>query len=159
MSDEAVAETKPKRRGRPPGKTKVRPRHELTAAPVDGDYGYLDITGKDPAFNYVAMSAHDRERRGHHYEPERWSENCAHPPWVQFEESKRGQEVQVNRQLTLMKIPRERDNARKRRELETFRAAKSGVAAAPNSRGEFATVENQEERSIQTHEFRVNHIY
>lgn len=148
--------SKPKRRGRPPGK--ARPRHELTAAPVDGDYGYLDIVGKDPAFNYVAMSAHDRERRGHHYEPERWSENCARPPWATFDETKRGQEVQINRQLTLMKIPRERDNARKRRELESFRAAQNGVSQI-GTQGEFASVEVTQDKSVKTHEFRVNHIY
>lgn len=159
MSDEAetVVESKPKRRGRPPGKaTKVRPRHELTAAPVDGDYQPLAVTNKNPAFHYVAMSAHDRKRRGHRYEVERWSENCAHAPYETFSEAIRGQEVKINGELFLMRIPKERDLAFKRRELATFNAAKDGVAQESTGVGH----EVRPEKRVVTHSaIPVSHIY
>lgn len=160
MSNEAETQeaTKPtKRRGRPPGvKTKAtRPRHELTEAPIDGDYQPLDIVGKDPAFEYAAMSVRDRQRRGHQYEVERWSETCAHPPWEAFREDMRGQEVKVNGELTLMRIPKERDRARKQRELNAFRAARDGIVAADAERGH----RPQKEKRMVTHNVPVQRVY
>jgi hypothetical protein len=159
MSNEAETEApKTKRRGRPPGTKsagKTRPRHELTEAPVDGDYETLAIVNKDPAFHYVAMSVRDRQRRGHRYEPERWSEVCAHSPWEVFREEMRGQEVKVNGELVLMKIPTERDEAFKRRELNTFRLARDGISAADTDRGH----KPQKEKRMVTHNIPVQRVY
>ncbi len=133
-AEPAETEAAPKRRGRPAG-TKTRKRHDPAPAPVDGDYQPLDIVGKQPGFEYFAFSDHDRQRRGHQFEPERWSEKCAHPPWEQFREELRGQEVKVGRQLTLMRAPKAQVEARRKRERDSFRAASAGIAAADTDRG------------------------
>lgn len=160
MSNEAEPTEAPKtkRRGRPPGAksaTKVRARHELTEAPVDGDYQPLDVVNKNPAFEYAAMSSRDRQRRGHQYEVERWSESCAHSPWETFREELRGQEVKVNGELTLMRIPKERDRARKQRELNAFSAARDGIAASDAARGH----KPQTEKRMVTHKVPVQRVY
>lgn len=160
MSNEAETQEAPKAKrkpGRPPGVkgAKARARHELTEAPIDGDYQPLDVVNKDPAFEYVAMSTRDRQRRGHQYEVVRWSEGCAHSPWESFKEELRGQEVKINGELTLMRIPKERDQARKRREMNSFRAARDGIAAADADRGH----RPQKEKRMVTHNVPVQRVY
>lgn len=156
VNEEQAAAPKPaKRRGRPPGPQKTRKRHEVTAAPVDGDYQPLDVVGKEPGFNYVAMSARDRQRRGHQYEVVKWSEKCAHSPWEVFTEELRGKDVMINGQLTLMRIPTARDEARKKRERDNFRAAASGISAQDAERGHSPSA-----KTMVTHDaIPVGHIY
>ena len=113
-----------KRRGPPPGTR--RKRHDPTPAPIDGDYAPLDIAGKNPAFEYFAYSASDMERRFGQYEIEKWSENCAHSPWAVFTEELRGKPVTIRGQLTLVRIPRERIEARRRRERADYLAISRG---------------------------------
>ncbi len=133
MSTEPEA-AEPKRRGRPAG-AKTRKRHDPSPAPVDGDYQPLDIVGKEEGFEYFAFSDYDRQRRGHQFEPERWSEKCAHPPWEVFKEEMRGQEVKVGRQLTLMRAPKARMEARRKRERDAYLSARAGAEAADTARG------------------------
>lgn len=137
MSDESTSEVQApppaRKRGRPPGNK--RKRHDATPAPIDGDYQPLDVVGKQAGFDYVALSDHDRQRRGHWYEVERWSETCAHPPWDVFTDDKRGKEVKINGQLTLMRIPTARNQARKDRELAAYREASRGPSSAAEGRG------------------------
>lgn len=160
MSDESAPQesTPAKRRGRPPGpQKKTRKRHELTTAPIDGDYAELDVVNKDPAYHYVAMSNRDRGRRGHRYEVCRWEPGCPYPPFSGgYKEELRGQEIKIgNGELTLMRIPVEQDRAFKQRELNHFRALKNGIAAADRERGH----DPQREKRMVTHNIPVAHIY
>lgn len=146
-SNDTVA---PKRRAA----VKTRKRHDPSPAPVDGDYQPLDITGKEAGWNYVAMSDRDRQRRGHQYEVVRWSATCAHPPWEVFTDELAGKEVKVNGQLTLMRIPAARDEARKKRERDAHRAASQGISAQDAAAGFSPSA-----RSMVTHTLPVNHAY
>src|SRR6185369_2531077 len=97
MSLEENVPEAPKVRRRPgpkPGAKKRR--HDPEPAPIDGDYQPLDVVGKEPGFEYFALSNHDRQRRGHQFEVVRWSEKCAHSPWEVFSEDLRGKEVKIN---------------------------------------------------------------
>ena len=153
MSAEIEVPKVAKRRGRPPGGK--RTRNDPAPAPIDGDYQPLDIVGEEQGFQYIAMSDHDRRRRGHQFEVERWSEKCAHPPWEVFSEEMRGREVKVNGQLTLMRCPTERIEARRRREREAYQAMSRGLIQSDKDRG-FDVVERS---SINTHTINVSGSY
>lgn len=92
-----------------PAKRKVgRPakrRHDPPPAPVDGDYALDDIVNKARGFDYGLISRRQRgkyQARG--WVPERWSADCARSKW-DYGEHVNGDEVTVNNELTLMKIP------------------------------------------------------
>lgn len=123
----------PKRRGRPPG-TKHK-RHDPAPAPIDGDYQPLDVVGKEPGFEYFALSDHDRRMRGHRYEVVRWAEKCAHSPWEVFQEENRGKEVRINGQLTLVRAPTERVEARRQRERDAYKKMTKGISDGARQRG------------------------
>lgn len=136
MSDEPVADAivapaKPKR-GRPPKK-----RHDPAAeVPIDSDYRADAITGKQEGFDYALMSDRDRARRQHMgWEPELWGPNCARPLY-DFGKHSAGEEVRINNQLTLMRIPTARRAAIRAHERQWHTDAKANLKrVAENSGG------------------------
>jgi hypothetical protein len=155
MSLEENVPEAPKVRRRPgpkPGAKKRR--HDPEPAPIDGDYQPLDVVGKEPGFEYFALSNHDRQRRGHQFEVVRWSEKCAHSPWEVFSEELRGKEVKINGQLTLMRAPKERVEARRKRERDAYRAQSQAITAEAKGRGFDVT-----ESIMPTHTINVSGAY
>ena len=126
-----VAKRKP---GRPP-KAK---RHDPAAAPADGDYSLDQVVNKEPGFDYGLISARQRGRyQARGWIPERWGADCARPKW-DYGEHKAGDEVTVNNELTLMKIPVERRNETSRAERGKHAEALNALKrAAINSGGKF----------------------
>lgn len=124
-----------KRRGRPPGKAAKKRRHDPAPAPIDGDYQPLDVIGKEKGYEYFALSARDMMRRGHQFETVKWSEKCAHSPWEVFKEEMRGKDVKINGQLTLVRAPTERVEARRRAERAAHVALTEGLNASARQRG------------------------
>ena len=140
------------RRGRPPGTR--RKRHDPEPAPTDGDYAPLDVLGKSPEFEYFAYSARDMQRRFGQYEIEKWSETCARSPWDVFTEEMRGKPVLINGQLTLVRIPRARVEARRKRERDAYQALSRGVSDGDKGRGFEVS-----ERETTTHTINVSKSY
>ena len=143
-----------KRRGRPKGAVQAKRRKDPQPAPIDGDYQPLDVVNKKPGFFYCAMSTYDRQRRGHQFEVERWSEDCAHSPWETLTDENRGKEVKINGQLTLMRCPQERIDARRKRERDAHRAQATGLTDAAKAQG-FEV----RDRTINTHTINVSKSY
>lgn len=86
-------------------------RHDPAPAPIDGDYRNDAIANKAAGWDYGLIA--DRERgkylsRG--WQVERYGAGCATPKWDYGEHSS-GDEVRINNQLTLMKIPTARHSA------------------------------------------------
>jgi hypothetical protein len=95
-----VPTPRPKNKGGRPKK-----RRDPPPAPIDGDYRNDAISNKEAGWDYGLIA--DRERgkylaRG--WQVERYGAGCARPKW-DYNEHKNGDEVRVNNQLTLMKIP------------------------------------------------------
>jgi hypothetical protein len=154
MSDELTAPA-PKKRGRKPGPQGPRKKRvDPASAPVDGFYAPLDVVGKKPGFQYVALSPWDRRRRGHQFEAVRWSETSEHPPYEVFTDEMRGKEVMLNGQLFLMRVPLERDRARKESERRQHRAAMNGIAQGDADKGLTPTA-----KTMVTHNIPVHHVY
>lgn len=128
----AVAEPKTERRGRPPGKRK---RHDPDPAPIDGDYQPLDVVNKEAGFEYFALSDWDMRRRRHQFEIVKWSPTCAHSPWDEFTEEMRGKDVKINGQLTLVRAPKEKLEARRKRERDAYNKMTQGITADAKGRG------------------------
>lgn len=104
MSDD-IAQVEPKKK---PGR-KPKKRHDPALdAPIDGDYALDHIINKQPGWDYALMSERDRQRRQHQgWQPELWAEGCARQLY-DYAKHVDGEEIKVNGQLTLMKIPSER---------------------------------------------------
>jgi hypothetical protein len=138
MSDDVIPEAptpiaKRNKGGRP------KKRHDPATAPIDGDYRLDAIANKVAGWDYGLIA--DRERgkylaRG--WQVERRGPQCARPVW-DYGEHKVGDEVRVNNQLTLMKIPTARRaaiNAAERRWHDDAKAALK--KSAENTGGKFA---------------------
>jgi hypothetical protein len=119
--------------GRPPKK-----RHDPPPAPVDGDYSLDQIINKDSAFDYGLISQRQRGRyQARGWIPERWAAGCARSRW-DYGAHKDGDEVLVNNELTLMKIPLERRAAMADAERANHKEALNALKrAAINSGGAF----------------------
>lgn len=128
-----ASDTIKKKRGRPPKR-----RHDPPPAPVDGDYSLDQIVNKDAAFDYGLISGRQRGRyQARGWVPERWAAGCARSRW-DYGQHKDGDEITVNGELTLMKIPvarrAEMANAERAQHNEALNALKR---AAINSGGKF----------------------
>lgn len=138
MPDDLVPEaptTLPKRKpGRP-----AKKRHDPETAPVDGDYRLDAIANKLKGWDYGLIA--DRERgkylsRG--WQVERRGPDCARPVW-DYGEHKNGDEVRVNNQLTLMKIPSDRRSRINDAERRWHSDAKAALKqTAENTGGKFS---------------------
>lgn len=140
MSDEPEAfagsndPVKPRRR---PGRPK-KLRHDPDPAPIDGDYVLDRIVNKEIGVDYALVSRRQRapmQARG--WTPERWGTDCARPQW-DYNEHKDGDEVTVNGELTLMKMPASRHAQQVAAERKWHTDAKDQLRkAAENSGGKF----------------------
>jgi hypothetical protein len=136
-NDDAVVEAptpvKKNKGGRP------KKRRDPEPAPIDGDYRNDAIANKAKAWDYGLVS--DRERgkylsRG--WQVERWGADCARPVW-DYGEHKNGDEVRINNQLTLMKIPTARRAAMNESERRWHTEAKAALKkTAENTGGKFS---------------------
>lgn len=134
MSDETEVVVPPKRKaGRPPKK-----RHDPEPAPIDGDYQNDHITGKQAGWDYGLVSDRLRGKYlAYGWQVERWGAGCARPLW-DYGEHKDGEEVRINNQLTLMKIPTDRRNKINQRERQWHTDAKAALKrTAENTGGKF----------------------
>ena len=138
MSDESVlAEEVPATpTKRKPGRPKKR--HDPAPAPIDGDYSLDQVVNKRPGFDYGLISARQRGRyQARGWIPERWSAGCARSKW-DYGQHKDGDEVQVNNDLTLMKIPTDRRQAMESSERRWHTGAKENLKqVAENTGGKF----------------------
>lgn len=103
MSEDIAPVEKVKRKpGRKPK------RHDPADAPIDGDYALDKIINKQDGWDYAGMSDRDRQRRQHQgWQPELWADGCARL-FYDYGKHVDGEEIKINGQLTLMKIPSER---------------------------------------------------
>lgn len=138
MSDPVLVENNPatpikRKAGRPPKK-----RHDPPPAPVDGDYSLDEIVNKAAGFDYGLISKRQRgkyQARG--WIPERYSADCARSKW-DYGEHVNGDEVTVNSELTLMKIPSARRSAMVTAERRWHSSAKEQLRkSAEESGGRF----------------------
>jgi hypothetical protein len=139
MSDEVVAA--PKRRGRP-----KKLRHDPVDAPVNGNYTDDHVFNKDPAFAYFWASDEDIDRvlnRGG-IVCKRDSEQ-ARPFFDRRKDA--GEADIVVKNLTLMKVPRELQDAHERRDL-----TEAGRRLAALRRQGTAQLGNGNHASISEHE-------
>lgn len=130
--DDAVVA--PKRKpGRP-----AKKRHDPAPAPIDGDYSLDQIVGKQAGFDYGLVSARQRARyQARGWIPERWGPDCARSKW-DYANHATGDEIVINNELTLMKIPADRRAAMDASERVWHDGAKSALKqTAENSGGKF----------------------
>jgi len=95
------------------GRRKAKARHDAEDMPVDGDINEmlaLDPASLDPDFEYTWISDGDRARFGSRgYVEEKWGPGCAQPKCY-FGAKNRGETIRF-RELTLVKLPKERAEA------------------------------------------------
>jgi hypothetical protein len=130
--DDAVVA--PKRKpGRP-----AKKRHDPAPAPIDGDYSLDQVVNKQAGFDYGLVSKRQRARyQARGWTPERWGPNCARSKW-DYGEHVNGDEILINNELTLMKIPADLRNEIARAERRPHDAAKAALKqAAVDSGGKF----------------------
>lgn len=123
---------------RKPGRPPKAKRHDPAPAPVDGDYSLDQVINKAPGFDYGLISQRQRGRyQARGWIAERWGAGCAQSKW-DYGKHVDGDEVTVNGELTLMKIPVERREqiaaAERSKHSEALTALKR---AAINSGGKF----------------------